>query len=118
MQIGLIGLGKMGFNLALNLKKHSHEVFAYDVNNEIARQINEQGVSAVDSLEELVKMLQPLRIIWLMVPAGKIVDDIIQQLHPLLNDGDIIIDGGNSNYKDSVRRSEQLKEQGLKFIDC
>lgn len=118
MQIGLIGLGKMGFNLALNLKKLEHEVFAFDVDNETRNKIGHYDITAVESIEQLVKRIQTVRVIWLMVPAGKIVDDIILALQQLLNEGDIIIDGGNSNYKDSIRRSVQLKESGIKFLDC
>ena len=118
MQIGLIGLGKMGFNLALNLKNKGHDVVAYDVNDSVLIEISEKGISAVNSLLKLITTLEPMRIIWLMVPAGKIVDDTLQELQPLLTKGDIIIDGGNSNYKDSIRRALQLKDAGLQFIDC
>ncbi len=118
MQIGLIGLGKMGFNLALNLKNNGHEVVAHDVVETTLQAINGQGIETVDSVTELVAGLKTKRVIWLMVPAGIAVEQTLEELQPLLSDGDIIIDGGNSNYKDSVRRSIQLKKSGIQFMDC
>jgi 6-phosphogluconate dehydrogenase len=96
MQIGLVGLGKMGFNLALNLHRNGFEVIANDVNPDFVTQIAQQGISTASSLEDLTTQLTGRRVIWLMVPAGEIVDAVIEQLIPLLNPSDIIIDGGNS----------------------
>ncbi|NBA74059.1 decarboxylating 6-phosphogluconate dehydrogenase [Emticicia sp. ODNR4P] len=118
MQIGLVGLGKMGFNLALNLHRNGFEVIANDVNPDFVTQIAQQGISTASSLEDLTTQLTGRRVIWLMVPAGEIVDAVIEQLIPLLNPSDIIIDGGNSFYKDSLRRHAHLKDKGIEFLDC
>lgn len=118
MQIGLVGLGKMGFNLALNLKQHGYNVVAHDINEDAMKLMNEHAVNTASSLDKLVQSIASPRVIWLMVPSGKIVDDTIHVLQTLLNDGDIIIDGGNSNYNDSIRRSAALKETGIQFLDC
>ena len=114
MEIGIIGLGKMGLNLALNLTDHGHKVTGYD--NYAA--IGESGFTQVSSIEEMVKGLEAPRTLWLMVPAGEITESVIGQLTPLLEEGDTIIDGGNSNYKDTVRRAATLKEHGIFFFDC
>lgn len=118
MNIGLVGLGKMGYNLALNLIKNNHSVVAYDCISENVDNICKEGAKGAYTLEEMVSALFHKRVIWLMVPAGKIVDDVIDELVPLVEPGDIIIDGGNSNYKDSIRRYKKLKEKGIEFIDC
>jgi 6-phosphogluconate dehydrogenase len=118
MQIGLVGLGRMGYNLALNLKDHNHEVIVYNRSEGKVKQAMEEGFKGTFSLEELVKNLNTSpRIIWLMVPAGKPVDEMIEQLLPHLNKGDIIIDGGNSHFKDTLRRFETLESKGIEFVD-
>lgn len=117
MEIGLIGLGKMGFNLALNMRDHGHTVVAYNRSPEKTREIEGLGVSGAYSLEELVQKLSERRVIWLMVPAGQVVDDIIEALLPHLAEHDIIIDGGNSNYKDTLRRYAYLKDRNIDFAD-
>src|SRR5688572_4975181 len=101
MQICIIGLGKMGYNLALNLKRNLFQVKAYDINAETRRSMAAEGVITVESLKELSGNEKERKIIWLMVPSGKIVDDTITDVIQYLNKGDIIIDGGNSHYKDS-----------------
>jgi 6-phosphogluconate dehydrogenase len=118
MQIGLIGLGKMGFNLALNIKEHGHEVMAYDLNQTLIESIKSKGVKTFSSLDNLVKSLSGKKIIWMMIPAGDAVDKTIEILKPFLKKGDIIIDGGNSFYKDSVRRAKILDEVGIEYLDC
>ncbi|TRX20453.1 decarboxylating 6-phosphogluconate dehydrogenase [Flavobacterium franklandianum] len=118
MQIGIIGLGKMGFNLALNLKRNGYEVIANDVNADFVSKIGHEGIQTADSISELCQKLTDRKVIWLMVPAGKIVDSVITDLLPFLQKNDIVIDGGNSNYKDSKRRYSQLKELGFDFLDC
>lgn len=118
MQIALIGLGKMGLNLALNMQNHKHEVFAFDLNQQILQSAQEQGIRTSTSLEELVDTLKERKVLWLMIPAGQAVDLTIQQVIPLLRAGDIIIDGGNSNYKDSMRRAKELEAKGIDFLDC
>lgn len=117
MNIGLIGLGKMGYNLALNLLDHSHQVVAFDVNKEAVNKINEDGGKGAESLVELVNLLQAPRIIWLMVPAGEITKSTVNELKELLEEGDIIIDGGNSHYKESIKLAENLKTSGIHFVD-
>ena len=118
MQIGVVGLGKMGFNLALNLHRNFFQVAAYDINEETRSKITHEGVSTYSSLKEMTSAQTDRRIVWLMVPSGKIVDDTIGTLSSLLREGDIIIDGGNSNYKDSVKRFKALEEKGIDFLDC
>jgi 6-phosphogluconate dehydrogenase len=118
MQVGIIGLGKMGFNLALNLKRNNYDVVAQDVNSDFVSKIGQEGIETAFSVEELCKKLTDRRVIWLMVPAGEIVDAVITSLLPHLSKNDIIIDGGNSNYNDSKRRYAQLKEHGIDFLDC
>jgi 6-phosphogluconate dehydrogenase len=118
MQIGIIGLGKMGFNLALNLKRNKYDVIAQDVNKEFVSKIDSEGIETAYSVEELCKKLTSRKVIWLMVPAGEIVDSVIDSLLPYLIKNDIIIDGGNSNYKDSKRHYSKLKEHGIDFLDC
>ena len=118
MQIGIIGLGKMGFNLALNLKRNNYQVVAQDVNTNFVSKIGEEGIETAYTVEELCQKLTSRRVIWLMVPAGEIVDSVIVSLLPYLSKNDIIIDGGNSNYNDSKRRYAQLKEHGIDFLDC
>lgn len=118
MKIGLIGLGKMGLNLALNMINCGHHIIGYDTMNEIVQKATEQKVMTVNSLENLINGLSPQRVIWLMIPAGKPVDDVIERLIPLLSADDIIIDGGNSNYKDTLRRYENLKKKGINFVDA
>lgn len=118
MQVGIIGLGKMGFNLALNLKRNNYQVVAQDVNADFVSKIGQEGIETAYTVEELCQKLNNRRVIWLMVPAGEIVDGVITSLLPYLSKNDIIIDGGNSNYNDSKRRYAQLKEHGIDFLDC
>lgn len=118
MQVGIIGLGKMGFNLALNLKRNNYQVVAQDVNTDFVSKIGKEGIETAYTVEELCQKLTSRRVIWLMVPAGEIVDAVIVSLLPYLSKNDIIIDGGNSNFNDSKRRYTQLKEHGIDFLDC
>ena len=117
LEIGIIGLGKMGYNLARNIKDHGHRVVAYNRSAEKIQEAEVHGLVGADSIEELVNKLGTPRIIWLMVPAGNPVDEMIESLIPLVDQGDLIIDGGNSNYKDTLRRYEMLKEKGIRFAD-
>jgi 6-phosphogluconate dehydrogenase len=116
-KVGLIGLGRMGYNLALNMIDHEIEVYAYDkvVNEEIK---NNKSIKLFADIKSLVKALAKPRIIWLMVPAGDITDNVINEVSGYLEKDDIIIDGGNSNYNDTLRRYQTLKEKQLNFIDC
>lgn len=117
MNIGLVGLGKMGFNLGLNLLKHQHRVFAFDVNAEATKNFSSEGGDTFTSLQELVKALPKPRVIWLMVPAGRITKDTVERLKEMLEAGDILIDGGNSHYKEAISIAEELQQQGIFFMD-
>lgn len=117
MKIGFIGLGRMGFNMVLNLKEHKIDVVAYNRHPEPARKIKKKGISVAFSIEELVSKLPKQKIIWIMVTAGKPVDAVIDEILPYLNANDVIIDGGNSFYKDSIRRNKKLKSKKIHFID-
>src|SRR5882757_8002747 len=102
MQIGLIGLGKMGYNLALNIKSKGHQVIAYDVNKGAMEKIATEGITTASSVSELVSSLKGRRVIWLMVPAGNVVDILINNLKSYVGADDILIDGGNSHFKDTL----------------
>ncbi len=117
MQLGLIGLGKMGGNMAERLRLGGHQVVGFDFNPEAVARLTGTGNVGVSSLEDLVQNLKGRRAIWIMVPQGKPVDDTIAKLEPLLNPGDILIDGGNSYYKDSVRRHQEITAKGFQFVD-
>jgi 6-phosphogluconate dehydrogenase len=117
MELGLIGLGKMGGNMAERLRLGGHKVVGFDFSADAVKKLNDAGSVGVNSLEDLVKNLQTPRAIWIMVPEGKPVDDTINGLKPFMSKGDIFIDGGNSNYKDSQKRHEALKAEGFEFVD-
>jgi 6-phosphogluconate dehydrogenase len=118
MQIGLIGLGKMGFNLALNIHQHGHDVLAFDLNAALLDSISTKGIQSFNSLDKLIQSFNGKKILWLMIPAGKAVDETLAKIKPLLSKGDIVIDGGNSLYKDSIRRAKDLESHGIDFLDC
>jgi 6-phosphogluconate dehydrogenase len=117
MQLGLIGLGKMGGNMAERLRLGGHQVVGFDFNAEAVARLAASGNVGVSTLEELAKKLEGRKAIWIMVPQGKPVDDTIAKLSPHLNPGDILIDGGNSNYKDTMRRHEEIGARGFQFVD-
>lgn len=117
MQLGLIGLGKMGGNMAERLRLGGHQVVGFDFNPEAVARLTGSGNVGVSSLEDLVQNLKGRRAIWIMVPQGKPVDETIAHLERLLNPGDILIDGGNSYYKDSVRRAKEIAAKGFQFVD-
>ncbi|WP_144554038.1 phosphogluconate dehydrogenase (NAD(+)-dependent, decarboxylating) [Peribacillus simplex] len=116
MQVGLIGLGKMGLNLGKNLIDHNYEVAAFDLNINAVEEISKYGAIETSSFKELIKILDGPRIIWIMVPHA-VVDSVINEITPYLSKGDIIIEAGNSHYKDSIRRYGQLKQVGVSFMD-
>jgi 6-phosphogluconate dehydrogenase len=117
MEIGIIGLGKMGLNMAERLLKGGHQIVGYARTPETVNRAVEKGAMGAYSLDELTQKLKPPRAIWLMIPAGAPVDKTIQDLLPKISKGDIIIDGGNSNYKDTMRRGSKLMEEGINFVD-
>ena len=117
MQLGLIGLGRMGSGMTLRLLQGGHQVMVYDRVPEASAALAGKGATVTGSLEDLGQKLKAPRILWLMIPAGPPVDDAIQRLSGTLSPGDVIIDGGNSNYKDSIRRAETLRSQQIEFLD-
>ena len=117
MNIGMIGLGKMGANMVARLIKGGHNVVAYDINEASIKAVEELGAKGTRTIEEMVEKLPLPRLVWVMVPSGKITDDTISAVAGQLSKGDTIIDGGNSNYKDSMRHAVELTEKELNFID-
>jgi 6-phosphogluconate dehydrogenase len=117
MKLGLIGLGKMGYPLALNMRDHNHEVIAYNRSQEKRDMIEKEGITTRDSIQALVDALPSPKVVWMMVTSGPVVDSLIDQLIPLLNEKDLIVDGGNSFYKDTLVRYEKLKEKGIGYVD-
>ena len=118
MELGIIGLGKMGGNMAERLRLAGHTVVGFDFSAEAVQRLTDAGSLGVHSLEDLVKNLHAPRAIWIMVPAGDPVDETIAKLEKLLSPGDIIIDGGNSNYKDTIRRHGEVTAKGFQYVDC
>ena len=118
MQIGMVGLGRMGFNMTLRLMRAGHKVVAVDRSYERAEEAAKSGATPARTLADLVQALAAPRVVWLMIPAGPPVDDAIEELVPLLARGDLIVDGGNSNFRDSRRRGARLAPAGLAFVDC
>jgi 6-phosphogluconate dehydrogenase len=119
MELGLIGLGRMGANMAIRLLQGGHRVVVYNRTVEKAVELaNEHGGVAATSIEELVQSLQAPRIVWLMLPAGSATDEYIDAVAPLLEKGDILVDGANNNYKVSIAHGEQLAAQGIRFMDA
>ena len=117
MELGLVGLGRMGANMARRLILGGHRIVAYDLSAEAVAASGGYGAEGADSLSSLVSMLAPPRAVWLMLPHGQVTEDTIATVSPLLSPGDVILDGGNANYKDSMRRAGELASQGLDFID-
>lgn len=117
MKLGFIGLGKMGLNMVKRLLNDGHEIVAYARTVESVKKAEATGAVGATSLEDMVKRLNPPRIIWSMVPSGEVTEKTIETLSASLQEGDIIIDGGNSFYKDSIRRAETLRERRISFLD-
>jgi 6-phosphogluconate dehydrogenase len=118
MKLAMLGLGKMGGNMAARLLRHKIEVVGFDFNKEfISNLVEKEGLIASSSVQDAVNKLEGQKIIWMMLPAGEITEKQIKDLIPMLNKGDIIVDGGNSNYKHSQRRGAMLAEHGIGFMD-
>ena len=117
MQLGVVGLGRMGGNIAQRLMRHGHSCVVYDKNAEAVAALAGKGATGSGGLDDLAAKLSAPRAIWLMLPAGKITDDAVTQLQGVLKAGDIVIDGGNSFYKDDVRRARELKPKGIHYLD-
>ena len=119
MKIGLIGLGRMGANMARRLRRGGIEVVAFNRNTEVTRRLAaETGLAVAIGLDDLVAQLTPPRVLWLMLPAGEVTEQHIGVLAPLLAGGDLVVDGANSFYKDSMRRAAALAARGLRFVDA
>ncbi len=118
MEIGMIGLGRMGGNMTRRLLQGGHRVVVFDRNADAVQAAEAEGATAAGSLAELVQSLQPPRPVWMMVPAGAPVEATIAELSPLMSSGDVLIDGGNSNYKDTIRRAEALAPTGIRYVDA
>ncbi len=117
MEIGLVGLGKMGFNLALNLSEHGVQVIGCDPSKDARDKLNKEGIQTCSCMKSLVDKLPDKKVIWLMVPSGEITESCISEIKGLLKKGDIVIDAGNSNYKDSMRHAAELEEKEIQFLD-
>jgi 6-phosphogluconate dehydrogenase len=118
MQLGMVGLGRMGANLVRRLMRDGHECVVYDVNQDAVKELAGDGATGASSLKELVEKLEPPRAVWIMVPAGKITEQSVNELAELLDSGDTLIDGGNSYYRDDIRRAKHVAEKGLEYLDC
>jgi 6-phosphogluconate dehydrogenase len=117
MQLAMIGLGRMGGNMVRRLVQNGHEVIVYDSSRDALKAHAAKGVNAAKDLADVARLLTPPRVVWVMVPAGAPVESTLEQLAPHLTGGDIVIDGGNSNFRDSLQRAEALKAQGIEFVD-
>ncbi len=118
MQLGMVGLGRMGANMARRLMRDGHEIVAFDVNLDAVAELAGEGASGAESLADLASKLSAPRSVWVMVPAGGITEQTIKDVAAVLEPGDAIVDGGNSYYRDDIRHAEMLKEEGIDFVDC
>ena len=118
MEIAMLGLGKMGGNMVQRLLLGGHKVIAYDVNPKIADEMAAHGAIAAHTIDEVIGKFTGTRVIWSMVPSGKITEDLIRELAGKMKQGDVIIDGGNSNFHDSKRRAEECAKKGIGFLDA
>jgi 6-phosphogluconate dehydrogenase len=118
MQLGMVGLGRMGANLVRRLMRAGHECVVYDVSPEAVRALASEGATGAASLQEFVQSLSTPRAAWVMVPAGEVTERTVTALAELMSDGDVIVDGGNSYYRDDIRRAAQLRERGIHYVDC
>jgi len=117
MQIGMVGLGKMGANMARRLIKGGHECVVYDLDPKNVKQLEKEGASGSSSLRDLAQKLKHPCAVWIMVPAGKPTEQTISELASVLESGDTIIDGGNTCYKDDIRRADKLKKKAINYVD-
>jgi 6-phosphogluconate dehydrogenase len=118
MQLGMVGLGRMGANMARRLMQDGHEVVAYDVNPDAVAELAGEGAAGVSSLQEMAEKLSAPRSVWVMVPAGEITEKTVEGVAAALEDGDAIVDGGNSYYRDDIRRAAKVGEKGIDYVDC
>jgi 6-phosphogluconate dehydrogenase len=118
MDLGMVGLGRMGANMARRLMRDGHRIVAHDVDPEAVSALESDGADGASSLEELASKLEAPRSVWVMVPAGEITEKTIESLAEALEPGDAIVDGGNSYYRDDIRRAEALTDKGIQLVDC
>jgi len=118
MELGMVGLGRMGANMARRLMRDGHRIVAYDVNPDAVSELAGEGADGASSLADLAAKLSAPRSVWVMVPAGEITEKTIEGVAAVLEPGDAIIDGGNSYYRDDIRRAEALREKQIDFVDC
>ena len=118
MQIGLVGLGRMGMNMGRRWLQGEHHVIAYNRTAAKTQELAREGAAAASSLEDLTAKLQTPRLVWLMLPTGPVVDEHVEELSTLLSPGDLLVDGGNTYYKDDLRHAERLKAKGISFLDA
>jgi 6-phosphogluconate dehydrogenase len=118
MQLGMVGLGRMGGNIVRRLTRQGHQCVVFDQNPAAIKALVGQGITGGSDLEDLVRRLDKPRAIWVMLPSGEITEHVVTQLGDMLQSGDTIIDGGNSFYKDDIRRARTLKTKGIRYVDC
>ena len=118
MQVGMIGLGKMGANISRRLMRDGHELFVYDLNPAAAQELADEGATPCTSLEDLTAKMSTPRAIWVMVPDGPPIDSTVRSITPSLQAGDVLVDGGNSDYRESMRRAATLAAHGVEYVDC
>jgi 6-phosphogluconate dehydrogenase len=118
MELGIVGLGRMGANMARRLMRDGHKIVAYDVNPDAIAALASEGAEGASSLEELAAKLGAPRSVWVMVPAGEITESTVEAVAAVLDSGDAIVDGGNSYYRDDIRRAAKVGEQGIDYVDC
>jgi len=117
MDVALIGLGKMGANLALNLRDHGHRVVGFDLNNDARKQLQKEDIETCSTIEDQLHSLKGKKVVWMMLPSGTPTEDTINILLEKLSSGDILIEAGNSNFKDSIRRAKKVHEKGICYLD-
>jgi 6-phosphogluconate dehydrogenase len=118
MQLGMVGLGRMGANIVRRLMRAGHDCVVFDVNPEAVEALAGEGATGADSLDDFVAKLEKPRAAWIMVPAGGITESTVNELASRLESGDAIIDGGNSYYRDDIRRAAELEPKGIEYVDC
>jgi 6-phosphogluconate dehydrogenase len=118
MELGMVGLGRMGANMARRLMRDGHRIVAFDVNPDAVAELEKDGAEGASSLADLASKLSVPRSVWVMVPAGEITEQTVEDVAVALEPGDAIVDGGNSYYRDDIRRAEMLREKGIDFLDC
>jgi 6-phosphogluconate dehydrogenase len=118
MELGIVGLGRMGANMARRLMRDGHTIVAFDVNPDAVKELAGEGATGASSLEDLASKLSAPRAVWMMVPAGEITEQTVDGVMAVLSEGDAIVDGGNSYYRDDIRRAAKVGEKGIDYVDC